>query len=317
MLDFIATHYLFVLTILGAVLSFVASFTTLVAAHKPVRFLAVVLSVGLVIGVAYQLFSYVEQQEAARARAEQVLIEKAAQSTRDEIMKEIHFDVRSIASRLRDKSLEVVGTRLVSVTTQAGFEESVAFAKGSPEMWALFAGWLQTLPTDMAPSLSLTFGANHRYNSGLLLAYLLTSERTLDVVSEVVDTHSQWESFDAANLYVQAFSENIAHVRWVLFYQQDKLIAFANAKDFARELSVYHRAGEDGRISGILNRRTPLAALLAEFPSIATAVYETISPERLVAEMIEQELPISVATEQQVPYVARLEKMIRIAAGGE
>ena len=64
MYRFIGENYLFLLTLIGAVLTFVASFTRLVTKHKPVLFLAVLLGLGFVVACAYQTLSYLDRQAA-------------------------------------------------------------------------------------------------------------------------------------------------------------------------------------------------------------------------------------------------------------
>lgn len=75
----------------------------------------------------------------------------------------------------------------------------------------------------VSPSLSLTVNANHHYDSGLLLAYLLTSEATRDSLKNVVepqdgvDRKSIWHNFPAEEIYLKAFAPDTARLHWILF----------------------------------------------------------------------------------------------------
>ncbi|MBI5896544.1 MAG: hypothetical protein HZB24_11270, partial [Desulfobacterales bacterium] len=78
MLIFIKTHLLLVLTVLGAVLSFLASFIGMVAKKKPVLILAVIAVLGFVVGITYQLSNYAQNLEKARRAAAEAQIKEAA-----------------------------------------------------------------------------------------------------------------------------------------------------------------------------------------------------------------------------------------------
>jgi len=328
MLEFVRSHLLLVLSVSGALLSFMASFTGLVSKRKPILFLAILGVLGFVVAIAYQLYGYSEKQEASRRAAAERQIEQAAQRARDNVIDEINLNVQhtrvtvdAIADRLKTTSLSEVATELVTIRTtgDVDFEETVAFAKGSPQMWSVYADWLTTVQlADVAPSLSLTLNAGHHYDSGLLLAYLLTSEATRVELGGVVGNHQAWHTFAAEPLYLKNFVPGVGRVRWVLFYDKSgqDLVAFADAHAFVQELMVYHRLGHHERVDTVFNHPTanPVAALQKVFPSIQNAVFRTASPSELVRVMIDRELAVSVAAAGPRPYVVRLERMIQLAS---
>ena len=331
MLSFVRDNLLLVLTIMGAVLSFLASFTGLVTKRRPVLFLSVLAVLGFVVGIAYQLSAFNQKQEAARQAAADKQIAEAAQRARDGVIEAINLNVRetrvtveSIAARLNAMPLREAALRMVSIQSSgnAHFEETAAFAKGSPDLWERYADWLAgaTKP-GTAPCLTLTLNAGHYYDAGLLLAYLLTSNASRAALLPVVHSYTAWHDFAAEGLYLKTFAPGSRHVRWVLFYDKSPqhLIGYADAQAFSGELMVYHRLGQHEKIMQLLNHSgaDPAAALKATFPSVQTAVFNTARPAELVRVMIEQQLAVAVTTAEQQPYVARLERMIQLAAGAQ
>lgn len=328
MYQFVRDNILLVLTIFGAVISFLASFIGLISKKKPIMILAILAVLGFAVGIAYQISVYNQKQEGERRNAAKEQITEAAQRARDNVVNEINLTVQktkitidSIAKQLNETTMQEVATELVSIRTSGNIEfgETAAFAKGSPEMWHTYAKWLTLLDQTMvAPSLSLTVNANHHYDSGLLLAYLLTGEATRDSLGDVVRKHSKWHNFPAEEIYLKAFAPHTAHLRWVLFSEVTTQlpVAYADAQIFTQELMVYHRLKQHDKINELLNARGPntITELQKSFPSIQTAVFETESPAELVKLMIDQQLAVSVTSVSKKPYVAKLVRMIQLAA---
>ncbi|MBI5896543.1 MAG: hypothetical protein HZB24_11265, partial [Desulfobacterales bacterium] len=229
--------------------------------------------------------------------------------------------VEAIARRLQSASLQDVGLPLVSIKSsgQVEFEEAMAFAKGSPDMWQHYAEWLATVPQAKAAAcLTVTLNAGHHYDSGLLLAYLLTSQATRSDLTTIVRNYQMWHSFAAEPLYLKSFNPQTDHLRYVLFYDgtAQKLVAFAEAEGFAQQLMVLHRLGQHSMVDGLFNTRQTdaVAGLRRVFPSVQSAVFATERPDELVRLMIEQQLPLAVAAAGPRPYVAKLTRMIQLAA---
>ena len=329
MIGFIQENILLVLSIIGLVLGFLASISEFVTKHKPVRLLVVVAVLGFVVAVSYQIYDFNLKQQEARQKAAEKQFEKTMQQARDAIIEKIDLNVsatkitvESIAARLETTELSDVATEMVTVLTTGGahFEETAAFAKGSPDMWFIYADWLESLGNiKVAPSLSITFNAGHHYDAGLLLAYLLTSQATRGSLEAVVSNHGQWKTFNAEQPFLFNLNQATAQVDWILFYDKSEqhLIAFADAQAFIRELMVYHRLGKHQEIEDVLNQQQqqPITALQQKFSSIQTAVFKTGTPSELVQSMIEQQLAVSVAAAGPRPYIVHLERMIQLAAG--
>jgi len=326
--QFISDNILLVLTIIGAVVSFLASFIALISKKKPILILAVFAVLGFAVSIAYQISSYNQKQEIARRNAAKEQINAAARRARDNVINEINLTVQhtkitvdSIAKQLNKIPLIEVATELISIRTSntVNFEETLAFAKGSPEMWNKYAMWLASLArSQVAPSLSLTVHANNHYDSGLLLAYLLTSETTYDSLRGVVRQYSAWHNFLAEKIYLKVFVPHSTHIQWILFYDRTNTlpVAFADAKIFTQELMTYHRLKMHNKINNALNARrsNSIAVLQKLFPSIQTNVFKAKNPAELVKLMIDHQLDVAVTFSANKNYVAKLARMIQLAA---
>lgn len=322
MMDFVRQHLLLLLSIAGLVLSFLASVTEASARRPSARFTAVALTLALVVAVVYQISAF-NRQTAERQ------IEQAAQRARDGIIEQINLTVRetsvtvsAIAAQLSATPLGQVATALVTVRTShaAGFEETLAFAKGSPAMWRHYADWLESLDgSGQAPSLSLTLNANHHYDPGLLLAYLLTGPATRSRLESVIGHPDRWHDFDAESLFASNLGAPAGPVQWVLFYDGalNRLAGFAEATAFTSELMVFLRLGEHSAIEQLLNRSGDdvMAALAQRFPAVGSAVFDTSRPSVLVEKMIARQIPLAVSAAGPLPHIVRLERMIQSATG--
>lgn len=334
MIQFLSENILFLLTLLGAVVSFLASFVGLISKKKPVAILSLLAVLGFVVGITYQISSYNKQKEAKQLAAAKAQIDEAATRARDNVIKEINFTVEqtkitvdTIAGKLSQLTLQQTAAELVTIKSGSGreFDETIAFAKGSPEIWKHYADWLESLDqTKGEPSLSLTLNAGHHYDAGLLLAYILTSDVTRSKVADIIRRHSEWHTFTAETLYLQTFDRNSKHIKWILFYDDGgkSPIAYADAKLFAQELMAYHRlnlAPENEKIARALNSTSDnaVSTLSAVFSSIKTDISRDTDPEKLVKIMIEKERPEMIAVAGDKTYVARLERMINLAAHQE
>jgi hypothetical protein len=143
MFQFVSDNILLVLTIFGAIVSFLASFVGLISKKKPILVLAILAVLGFSVGIAYEIYDYIQERDDKRAKAAKAQIFEAAQQARDNVVNEINLTVQqtkitidSIAKQLNKTTLPEVATELVSIRTSGNihFEEAAAFAKGSPEM---------------------------------------------------------------------------------------------------------------------------------------------------------------------------------------
>lgn len=331
MLEFVSNNILLVLTIVGLIISFLTSFTGLVFKQKPVFVLAALAIMGFVTAIAYQIYDYNLKQEVQRKAEMEKHAEKVAREARKNIIDEINLTVKqtkvtvdAIAEQLGDIPLQEAAHELTSIrpADTVQFEETMTYAKGSPRMWDKYADWLLSIDSDKAaPSLSLLINSEHKYHSGLLLAYILTGASNRNEISRVVRSFNKWETFPAEKNFFKVFFSKQARIQWILFFDgtTQKPVAYAPAKEFARELMLYHNTKQHRRINKLLNNSGPdtIEKLQKTFLSIKTDVFDKKTPSELVRIMIERQLSVSVTSEQDKIYVAELVQMIQLAAANE
>ena len=327
-LQFVQDNILLVLTVSGVVISFLASIIGLISKRKPILILAILAVIGFTVSIAYQVSAFNQKQEIKRRTIAKEQIDEAARQARDNVINEINLTVKetkntldSLVEKLNKTTMQEAATELVSIRANPtfGFEETIAFAKGSREMWPRFADWLTSLDQNtIAPSLSLAFSPNHHYESGLLLAYLLTGEGTSDKLRDIVFDSGRWNNFPAEEFYLEAFTPNSTYLRWILFYDETAQVpvAYADAQLFTRELMIYHRLEQHDVINDLLNSGQPnnLIELQKFFPSVQTVIFDIEKPAELVKLMIDQQLAVAVTTKGTKTFVANLARMIQLPA---
>lgn len=330
MIEFITSHPLLTLGIAGAIITTLVSISKRVWGSMPARYTVMLALIGCAILIGQQVMNFNEKQNEARRKATKEQIEEEMQTTRTEIIRKIEATVTStkvtvdsIAESLENKTFDDVGVSLVTVRSSGmgEFNELAAFAKGSPEMWVTYADWLAAIDGEEAkPSLSLTFNAGNSYDVGLLLAYLLTSERTRSAIENVIPDQQAWGAFPDDS-FIEEFGLNVEGVDWVLFFDRtpEKLIAYADATEFIRELAVYQAHGLGPNISALLNQQTSEIAqmLRKRFASIRTDVFSDSGPPEVVRDMITRRLSVAAVVDNANRYVVRLENAIKLAAASE
>jgi len=89
MFQFVSDNILLVLTVFGAVVSFLASFVGLISKKKPILILAILAVLGFTTGIVYQISDYNQKQEKERREAAKEQIDEAAQRARSREHKQI------------------------------------------------------------------------------------------------------------------------------------------------------------------------------------------------------------------------------------
>lgn len=317
MVEFISNNFLLVLTIVGAVISFLVSFIGLVSKRQPVFILAGLVIIGCVTAITYQIASY-----------NSVLAEKLAQQTRDVIIDKIDKTVQAtkltvdkIADELDEKTLQETTVEVFNIKAagSVSLHDTAVFAKQSASKWIGYSDALSDVDhKKVDPSLALTINSGRMYHSGLLLVYILTSPSTKNSLRNIAIDYQQWTQFKAEKIYLSAFARQNTHIQWILFYDgvTKKPIAYAAAREFAQELMVYHRLKQHQAVNEVLNRAgtDAIEKIQKFFPSVKTPVFHEKSPAALVKIMIERQLSVCMTSDQDKTYVARLVRMIQLAA---
>ncbi len=324
-MDFLQENLLLVLGIAGTVLTLIGSIIGAVAKLRKTTLVLMVAVAICAIVTAQQVISYneVKQQEALNdsRRQQQELLEESRGILIEKIKENViqtRITVEGIAAKLETTPLAKVGTALVSVDDdprREGVGRVLAFGKGSAGMWRVYADWVDEaakLPNTWA-CLSVTINAGHHYVTGMLLAYLYTSDATRKVIKRVINSN-RWRDFpDAA--FIDKYGLATQGVRCLLVYEGDKrhLVGFADAGQFASELMAYQQRGLSQMVEKTLNRPTDIGQLQQRFPSVSTNVLPSAETKPLVQRMIEEQMAEAAVLKERRPYLLQLEKIIKLA----
>ncbi len=323
---FIQENILLVLGITGTVLTLVGSIIGAIAKLQKTSFILMVAVAACAIVTAQQIIAYNEtqQQEALEdsRRQQQQLLEESRGILIENIKKNViqtRITVEGIAAKLESAPLDKLGMALVSVDddpSREGLGRMLAYGKGSAGMWKGYADWVgevANLP-DRRACLSVTINAGHHYVTGMLLAYLYTSDVTRKTIKKVISRNG-WRGFPDAG-FIEKYGLATQGVQCLLVYDEnrDHLIGFANASQFANELMAYQQRGLSDLAQATLNkRRTDVGQLQQRFPSISTSVLPSVETKQLVQRMLKKQTAEAVVLKDRQPYLLQLEKIIKLA----
>ncbi len=325
-MDFIYGNILLVLGVAGTVLTLIGSIIGAIAKLQKTSWILMVAVAICVVVTMQQVVSYndAQQQEALEdsRRQQQELLEESRGILIEKIKENVvqtRITVDGIAAKLEKIPLGEIGTALVSIEddpNRADIGRVLAFGKGSASMWQSYADWVgevAKLP-DTRACLSITINAGHHYVTGMLLAYLYTSDATQKVIEPVIK-HGRWMKFpDAA--FIKKFGLTTQGVRCLLVYDQDKnhLVGFASASQFANELMAFQQRGLNDVAEATLNsRHTDISQLQQRFPSISMNVLPGLETKQLVQQMLKEQIAEAAVLKDNRPYLLQLEKIIKLA----
>ena len=317
MYDFIIENPFLILGIVGGLVAFLLTLTKTVMESQKKKFILILSIIGFVILVIQQLIEY----NNARNKA---IVEEYQKKIIEEIRFRVHqtqISVEAISTRIEDVSFDVLGTEMITVNRELGeseFEEAMAFAKGSPDMWEKYANWLSfSKGKNINTSISLTLNAGNHYNLGLLIAYILTSDKTKNDIISVIDNHNLWDDFPTIE-FINKYGLNEIDLKWILFFDQSpyNLVAYADVNSFVKELIIYQKSGRAEIIERLLNQSTRelFDKLTHEFHSIKTIVLHDSDPYKIVSTMINNQISQVAVVKDNKNYIVYLENVIKLAA---
>ncbi len=175
----------FLVGIVGAVISYVASISLSIAQRHKVKLFLVFLVVGFLVLSAHQWIKYqVDKDEEMLKKFQEDLLQQIQKDVSD-----TRVTVERISAKLINISLGSIGSELIQIDQSAEHRGVLnAFRKGSPAQWDRYAEWLiggEDSRTGI-PCLSIYVNAGHYYKVGLLLAYLMTDLATRDSIKDIL-----------------------------------------------------------------------------------------------------------------------------------
>ena len=254
-----------------------------------------------------------------QSRQEQSILDEA----KSELLKAINQDVEHVRSvvdemnvRLANVALSEVGTELVTVkaeSDEARGMEILTFGKGDAGQWMLYVNWLAGInaDADKAACLTLDFSVDHHYIVSMILAYLLTSQNTADEIRSAIESGAVYNNFPPED-YLKRHGLQPKELDCVLFYKNNKVIAYADAERFAAELFVYQRAGQARKIENMLNDRTPNQPvdLKTYFSSVQTNILGT--RDEIVRTMLQQGISQVTVLDNNRLYEVHLAQLVKL-----
>lgn len=333
MTEFLSQYGILMFALAGGLVSFLYAYFKYMAAEGKMPVLLVLSMLAFAVFSGQQIVKFINDQNAAEARANRERIEKAEEKLRKQTLAvqtqiigkiekdvvRLRFTAEGIADRLEDVSLDTLGTPLVQPDWSQlapQIDEKNIFAKGNPAIWRSYAQWLEG--QGERASLSLTLGARKNYNPGLLLAFLMTTRESRDEVQTVVaGTPTDWMRFPDAG-FVERHAQNLTGVHWVVFLEQGgtDLLAYADAREFTRELIIYLHTGGGAAVRKILNEPSadPIARLSDMFGSVKKEIVREANVREAVARMLDRQLPLVAVVSGERQFIVRLEQVVRLAA---
>ncbi len=332
MMQFISEYGLLILGIAGAVVGFLGMVSKYKAENRKVRMVLACAILGFLILLGQQIVDHMLdiQEDIDKKRENQISETKRAIMQRSldvqqVIIKKIEVDVvntrytvEKMARRFERVPLETLGTRLVAIKPRdkgGDFDELEAFAKGTTDMWETYAEWLKN--AGPGASLAMVPGASKNYHPGLVLAYLMTNHETKDDIYRVIRNfhrnRNEFLKFPDRSV-LKNFSEGNGGVKWVVFleYSNGPLIAFAEAKSFAKELAIHYRLGDPEYITRLFNEPDPelIANLSKAFASVRSDITDDVSTESVVKSMLSEQVSPIAVDDGGRKYIVRLEQVV-------
>ncbi len=262
----------------------------------------------------------------------QQMIQASLDADRDKLVSDIvstvsniNEVVNNIAGRLTGVAIETAGTPLLTVRDDPEIheaEEIEAMAKGSSRFWKTYAAWLGNVRhrDNTKACLSLTLNRGHNYYPGLIQGYLLTDTPNSEVnavlknaVFSDVGYEEAWDTFPQGD-FVEEYGVEPPIVDCVLFYDQEELVAFADAAAFVKELYFLQRRGRHAEVKDVLNNQNPRPqrSLQELFASLRIPISHESDVSEIAKTMLNEKMTEIVVVHDK-NYVVRLMDLIELA----
>jgi hypothetical protein len=329
MIEFVANNIVVILLVIGAVVPFVLSLYEKISEKKKVRVMLILLSTGFIITFCVIVISDIQQKNSAKVTAE---LESKKKEMIENITKNVSVNLKTSiealnVSRQSLTLLESLESNLKGTTIKEAAVELIAsdydnlhvFEKGDPSRIPQYVGWLEATlrQPGKEPAIAITVNANRSYVVGLILAYLLANEDNQNaIMTSLRPGWRAWKQFPDDTM-LRSMGGIHPKVKYVLFYDGDKnrLLGFADASMFARELLLYQYQGLAESIGPILNEpgRASGEIMKNTFSSFHSAVFSADSAYEAARELIERKANSGVSVYQGKPWFISLSKVIKLA----
>lgn len=326
-MEFIQDNLLLVLGITGTVLTLLGSIIGAIAKYPKTSLILMVAVLFSAVMTAQQIVSYSEGKQKEALVESRIQQEKLLEESRGILIEKIkenviktRITVEGIAAKLETAPFDTVGTPLALVEDDLGRDDAIRmleYGKGTAQMWGKYANWVDevSMLPEAKACLSITINAGHHYVTGMLLAYLYTSNTTRAEIQKVM-RDGRWITFPDKE-FVNTFGLATQSIRYLLIYDRNKehLVGFADANQFASELMAYQQNGNSKIAENAINTsEIDIKHIQSRFPSVSKHVLQSTEIKPLVKSMIDDQIPEAVAVKDGRPYLLQLEKIVKLAA---
>ncbi len=318
-INFPTNNILLVLAVIAVLLSFAASLYEKIAKQKKLRILVAFISAGAIITVGTLILNNLYEKNRSQISNE---LESKKQDMIDSISanvsKNLNLSQQSLTllEHIKAKFAEVPLGRVAVKLTSPEMDGLKVFDKAHPSQIPRFVNWLDRTRHDQTPAIGFTVNANRTYRVGLTLGYLLANQTNFDLIMEKLNEPEGWNKFPD-NDTLKAIDEIQSDLKYVLFYDGSKsrLLGFADANLFARELLVLKKQGRMSDIEELLRvpGKASVSSMKAYFTSFSPRVLRGTSSYDVAQEMINEKFNDGVLLHDGTPWFVSLANMIKLA----
>jgi hypothetical protein len=320
MFNFLTDNIILVLAVVGTLLALAASLYEKITKQKKLRILVTFISAGAIITVGTLILNDLHEKNRSQ-------IAEELENKKKEMIKSISANVSknlslsqqslTLLEQIEAKFAEVPLGDVAVKLTSPDLDGLHVFDKAHPSQIPSFVSWLNDkILHGQTPAIGFTVNANRSYSIGLTLGYLLANQTNLDLIMEKLNEPEGWNKFPD-NDTLQAIDEIQSDLKYVLFYDGSKsrLLGFADASLFARELLVLQKQGRSSKIEELLKTpgKASASSMKPYFTSFNPRVLKGTTSYDVTQEMINEKFNDGVLLHKGTPWFVSLANMIKLA----
>ena len=144
MFSYLQQNLVLILGIAGAVISFLIFSLEKVARKQKLRLSLILATLGFLILTGQQVFTHLDKKNSDRLENARIAIVK---EIRQKVIKAVTL-LEQLSEKLRGKSPEQIGVKLIQFIESAETNKLNQFFKGTPELWRKYDNWLKSFKVE-------------------------------------------------------------------------------------------------------------------------------------------------------------------------
>ena len=320
MLTIMTDNIILVLAVVGTLLALAASLYEKIANQKKLRILVSFVSAGAIITVGTLILSDINEKNRNQIATELEASKKEmVESISANVSKNLKLSKQSLTllEQIESKFTGVPLGEVAVELTSPDLDGLHVFDKAHPSQIPRFVSWLNDkIRKEQNPAIGLIVNADRDYIVGLILAYLLANENSQDLIMQKLQQREDWSTFPDHET-LQVIGDIRSDLQFVLFYDQSKsrLLGYADASLFAKELLVHQKQGRISEIEELLKvpGKANGSRIEKYFTSFSSRILEGVTSYDVAREMIQMRFNDGVFLHQGRPWFVSLSNMIKLA----